>query len=172
MILAGEDWRSLRETCHHATLSIRFHWAVLGSNAGCRGEKQATNRLRYGTAVTNQLHGGDSILVMFHRCGQLIAEEHSHTELEGMTLAVSRTFWRNPGIMDSSVGKPLPPLHNDGFLRSWTDRQTKLCSYTLLIHAALRQPRGTRTYFVMFLVAPVSRDVPPNNGRWHPSRTV
>jgi hypothetical protein len=40
---------------------------------------------------------------------------------------------------------------------------TRLCSYIVCIRAALRQPRGVRTCFVVLLAAPVSPYLLLNN---------
>jgi hypothetical protein len=48
MILTGENRRTRRKTCPSVTLPT---WTDLGANPGLRGEKPATNRLSYGTAV-------------------------------------------------------------------------------------------------------------------------
>jgi hypothetical protein len=52
----NEDWQGKpkysEKTCPSATLpATNFTWPDLGSNAGRRGEKPATNRLSYGTAL-------------------------------------------------------------------------------------------------------------------------
>jgi hypothetical protein len=53
MKLTGENRSTRGETCPSATLSTTNPtWTDPGSNPGLRGERSATNRLSYGTAVS------------------------------------------------------------------------------------------------------------------------
>jgi hypothetical protein len=56
MKLTGENRSTRGKTCPSATLSTTHPtWTDLGSNAGLRGERLATNRLSHGTACIEHL---------------------------------------------------------------------------------------------------------------------
>jgi hypothetical protein len=62
MKLTGENRRTREKTCPSATLSTtKPTWTDPGSNPGLRDERQATNILSHGTALTHSYSKGPAI---------------------------------------------------------------------------------------------------------------
>jgi hypothetical protein len=107
MILTGENRRTRRKTCPSATMSTTNPtWIDPGVNTRLRGERPATNDLRYGTAKLNTKFG---VIFSPYTALQPGSGHDLHCEV---SLLLLDTWQDSVGRVISSSQTPLPTYGN------------------------------------------------------------